>query len=82
MDKTGGAEITTRFILESLVGAGHDVTLYTNAPPKNVPRGVSVSVPDVPVPHPRPVLGCPFFAGSIFTNEGMKDSWACPMTMF
>ena len=59
MDKTGGAEITTRFILESLVGAGHDVTLYTNAPPKNVPRGVSVSVPDVPVPPSRtrlPVL--------------------------
>ena len=46
MDKTGGSEAATRSMLEALAGAGHDTTLYTNAPPRDVPRGVSVAVPD------------------------------------
>lgn len=77
MDKTGGAEITTRFILEFLVGAGHDVTLYTNAPPRDVPRGVSVAVPDGPVPPSRtrlPVLRrFDFYRGGHEGLMGMSD---------
>ena len=58
MDKTGGSEIATQSILRALAEAGHDVTLYTNAPPRAVPRGVSVAVPDNPAPPipPKPPL--------------------------
>ena len=54
MDKIGGSESTTLSLLRVLQGAGHDVTLYTNAPPRDVPAGVSVAVPDRPVPPAPP----------------------------
>lgn len=60
MDKIGGSEITTRLLLKVLAEAGHGVTLYTSTPPKDVPAGVSVTVPDRPAP---PVVAKPPFLG-------------------
>ena len=77
MDKTGGSELATQFMLRVLAGAGHDVTLYTNAPPKAVPRGVSVAVPDNPAPPipPKPPLlrRFDFYRGGYEGLMGMSD---------
>lgn len=77
MDKTGGSEIATQAMLRALVGAGHDVTLYTNAPPSTVPRGVSVAVPDNPAPPipPKPPLlrRFDFYRGGYEGLMGMSD---------
>ena len=77
MDKTGGSEIATQAMLRALVGAGHDVTLYTNAPPSAVPRGVSVAVPDNPAPPipPKPPLlrRFDFYRGGYEGLMGMSD---------
>lgn len=58
MDKMGGSELATQSMLRALTEKGHDVTLYTNAPPRSVPQGVLVSVPDNPAPPipPKPPL--------------------------
>ena len=77
MDKTGGSELATQFMLRVLAEAGHDVTLYTNAPPKAVPRGVSVAVPDNPAPPipPKPPLlrRFDFYRGGYEGLMGMSD---------
>ena len=78
MDKTGGTETATRFMLEALAGAGHNATLYTNAPPRDVPQGVSIAVPDNPAPPPShtrmPVLRrFDFYDGGYEGLMGMSD---------
>ena len=77
MDKTGGSELTTLAMLRALAEAGHDVTLYTNAPPRAVPQGVSVAVPDNPAPRspPKPPLlrRFDFYRGGYEGLMGMSD---------
>ena len=77
MDRTGGTETATRFMLETLADAGHDVTLYTNVPPKDVPQGIAVAVPDSPAPPSRtrlPVLRrFDFYRGGHEGLMGMSD---------
>lgn len=77
IDRVGGTEAATLSMLGVLAGAGHDVTLYTNAPPAAVPRGVSVAVPKDPAPPfpPRPPLprGFHFYRGGHRGLMGMSD---------
>ena len=77
MNRTGGSELATQFMLRVLAEAGHDVTLYTNAPPRAVPRGVSVSVPRnpaPPIPPKPPLLGrFDFYRGGYEGLMGMSD---------
>ena len=77
LDRVGGTEAATLSMLGILAGAGHDVTLYTNAPPASVPRGVSIAVPKNPAPPfpPRPPAprGFHLYRGGHAGLMGMSD---------
>ena len=53
---SGGAEGVTLSMLRMLARAGHDATLYTLKPPRDVPEGVRVAVPGRWRRRPTPPL--------------------------